>query len=258
MDVQFVASFSPIVADPSAARAFYQEALGLSFEGEADDYVFTEALGGVKHFGLWPLTEAAQACYGQPDWPSSVPVPQASLEFELPSREAVPAAAAELAGQGHRLHPRRSHRALGPDHRPSSRPRGHGRGRVLYALVPRRSRRRREMKPPVPDNPDQVNIVTGAHPVELLAGVLGSRCARGAQHRVRICGVGRNDPSPRSVRRYRRCRGTVRGPRLHRRELSINARAVVRLLYQPGHVGPPARSPLYRRCRGHGVRTRSG
>ena len=103
MDVQFVASFSPIVADPSAARAFYQEALGLSFEGEADDYVFTEALGGVKHFGLWPLTEAAQACYGQPDWPSSVPVPQASLEFELPSREAVPAAAAELAGQGHRL-----------------------------------------------------------------------------------------------------------------------------------------------------------
>ena len=61
MDVQFVASFSPIVADPSAARAFYQQALGLSFEGKADDYMFTEMLGGVKHFGLWPLTEAAQA-----------------------------------------------------------------------------------------------------------------------------------------------------------------------------------------------------
>jgi catechol 2,3-dioxygenase-like lactoylglutathione lyase family enzyme len=50
MDVQFVASFSPIVADPSAAEAFYQQALGLSFEGKADDYVFTEMLGGVKHF----------------------------------------------------------------------------------------------------------------------------------------------------------------------------------------------------------------
>jgi len=103
MDVQFVASVSPIVADPSAAKAFYQQGLGLSFEGEADDYVFTEELGGVKHFGLWPLTDVAQACYGQPDWPSGVPVPQASLEFELASPDAVPAAAAELAGQGHQL-----------------------------------------------------------------------------------------------------------------------------------------------------------
>ena len=103
MDVQSVASISPIVADPSAAKAFYQQGLGLSFEGEADDYVFTEELGGVKHFGLWRLTDAAQACYGQPDWPSGVPVPQASLEFELASPDAVPAAAAELAGQGHQL-----------------------------------------------------------------------------------------------------------------------------------------------------------
>jgi catechol 2,3-dioxygenase-like lactoylglutathione lyase family enzyme len=103
MDVQFVASFSPIVVDLSAAKAFYQQALGLSFEGKADDYVFTERLAGVKHFGLWPLTEAAQACYGQPDWPRNGPVPQASLEFELASPDAVPEAAAELAGQGYRL-----------------------------------------------------------------------------------------------------------------------------------------------------------
>jgi len=46
MDVQFVASFSPIVSDPSVAKAFYQQTLGLSFEREADDYVFTEKLGG--------------------------------------------------------------------------------------------------------------------------------------------------------------------------------------------------------------------
>ena len=103
MDVQFVASVSSIVADPSVARAFFEQALGLSFEGEADDYVFTEKLGGVKHFGLWPLTQAAQACFGQSDWPSDVPIPQASLEFELTSPEAVPAAAAELAAQGHQL-----------------------------------------------------------------------------------------------------------------------------------------------------------
>ena len=33
MDVQFVASIAPIVRDAVAARAFYQGALGLSFEG---------------------------------------------------------------------------------------------------------------------------------------------------------------------------------------------------------------------------------
>jgi catechol 2,3-dioxygenase-like lactoylglutathione lyase family enzyme len=103
LEIQFVASFSPIVSDPFVARSFYQQTLGLSFEGEADEYVFTEMLDGVKHFGLWPLTDAAQACYGQPDWPSGVPVPQASLEFELASPNAVSAAAEELAGQGHQL-----------------------------------------------------------------------------------------------------------------------------------------------------------
>jgi catechol 2,3-dioxygenase-like lactoylglutathione lyase family enzyme len=33
MDVQFVASVSPIVRDKDVARAFYREALGLTFEG---------------------------------------------------------------------------------------------------------------------------------------------------------------------------------------------------------------------------------
>jgi catechol 2,3-dioxygenase-like lactoylglutathione lyase family enzyme len=33
MNVEFVASFSPITADPQASQAFYREALGLPFEG---------------------------------------------------------------------------------------------------------------------------------------------------------------------------------------------------------------------------------
>ena len=64
MDVQFVASVAPIVRDADAARAFYRDALGLSFEGEAGDYLFTHELEGTKHFGLWPLAEAATACFG--------------------------------------------------------------------------------------------------------------------------------------------------------------------------------------------------
>lgn len=101
MKVDFVASFSPIVSDPGASTGFYREALGLSFEGgEAGAYMFTEQLAGVKHFGLWPLQEAAQACFGTNQWPAEVPVPQASVEFEVTD---VAEAAAELKASGHQL-----------------------------------------------------------------------------------------------------------------------------------------------------------
>ena len=81
MQVQFVTSIAPIVTDVEAARAFYRDALGLSFEGEDGDYAFTSKLEGTKHFGLWPLGEAATACFGTTEWPSEIPVPQASIEF---------------------------------------------------------------------------------------------------------------------------------------------------------------------------------
>ena len=100
MDVQFVASVAPIVRDTRAARAFYADALGLSFEGGEGDYVYTEKLDGTKHFGLWPLSEAATACFGRTEWPSEIPVPQASIEFEVAD---VAAAAEELKAKGYRL-----------------------------------------------------------------------------------------------------------------------------------------------------------
>jgi catechol 2,3-dioxygenase-like lactoylglutathione lyase family enzyme len=100
VDVQFVASVAPIVRDVRTAHAFYRDALGLSFEGGEGDYVFTHRLAGTKHFGLWPLAEAAAACFGTSEWPSEVPVPQASIEFEVSD---VAAAADELQGKGYRL-----------------------------------------------------------------------------------------------------------------------------------------------------------
>ena len=103
MQVRFVASVAPIVADPALSQAFYRGALGLAFEGGAGDYVFTERLGGVKHFGLWPLAEAARACFGTDTWPAERPVPQASLEFELAGPEAVADGAAELEASGYTL-----------------------------------------------------------------------------------------------------------------------------------------------------------
>jgi catechol 2,3-dioxygenase-like lactoylglutathione lyase family enzyme len=98
MNVLFVAGVAPIVPDLDAARALYVEGLGLSLSD--DDYPATFELDGVRHFGLWPLAEAAQACFGTRTWPADVPVPQASIEFEV---EDVAAAAAELEAGGHRL-----------------------------------------------------------------------------------------------------------------------------------------------------------
>jgi catechol 2,3-dioxygenase-like lactoylglutathione lyase family enzyme len=100
MDVRYVASFAPLVTDPQASAAFYRDTLGLTFEGGDGDYPYTEQLDGSKHFGLWPLSQAADACFGTDDWPADVPRPQASLEFEVPD---VAAAAAELETAGYRL-----------------------------------------------------------------------------------------------------------------------------------------------------------
>jgi catechol 2,3-dioxygenase-like lactoylglutathione lyase family enzyme len=100
LDVLFVASVAPIVRDVDAARSFYENALGLSFEGEDGDYVLTHKLEGTKHFGLWPLSEAARVCFGTGEWPTDLPVPQASIEFEVAD---VAAAAAELTAKAYRL-----------------------------------------------------------------------------------------------------------------------------------------------------------
>jgi catechol 2,3-dioxygenase-like lactoylglutathione lyase family enzyme len=104
MDVQFVASIAVIAADPAKSRELYVDALGLPLEaGEGDDYFHSEHIGGSKHFGVWPLAQAAQACFGSPDWPADRPVPQVSLEFEVESAEAVAGAGEELRAQGFTL-----------------------------------------------------------------------------------------------------------------------------------------------------------
>jgi catechol 2,3-dioxygenase-like lactoylglutathione lyase family enzyme len=102
MQILFVTDFSPIVADMQASKAFYIDALGLPL---VDEPPRSEQLPGVKHFGLWPLEEAARACFGVDRWPSELPVPQANLEFEVAD---VAAASVELEAKGYTLlHPAR-------------------------------------------------------------------------------------------------------------------------------------------------------
>lgn len=120
MDILFVAGFASISTDVAAGKAFYQEALGLPLETVNGDYVAIDGFEGTKHLGVWPLTDAAQSCFGVPEWPTDIPVPQASIEFEVADVEA---AAAELTASGHTmLHETRTEpwgqviaRLLGPE-----------------------------------------------------------------------------------------------------------------------------------------------
>lgn len=104
MNVQFIAGMSVITPDPATSRKLYVDALGLPLEaGEGDDYFHSERIGGSKHFGVWPLAQAAQACFGTPEWPGDRPVPQACVEFEVEGADAVQAAAEELRERGYTL-----------------------------------------------------------------------------------------------------------------------------------------------------------
>ena len=109
MNVLFVASVAVVAADPPQSRRLFMDALGLPLEGEGDGYYSSGSIPGSKHFGVWPLSEAAQACFGTPQWPVGRVLPQASIEFEVEDAEAVAAAGAELQGAGFELlHPART------------------------------------------------------------------------------------------------------------------------------------------------------
>jgi catechol 2,3-dioxygenase-like lactoylglutathione lyase family enzyme len=104
MNVEFVSTLAVISPDVEASRKLYVDALGLPLTtGEDSDYLHSENVSGVRHFGVWPLPEAAEACFGTPEWPADRARPQASIEFDVESAAAVSAAAAELEALGYEL-----------------------------------------------------------------------------------------------------------------------------------------------------------
>lgn len=100
INVQFIAGFGPIVRDTTQSRKLYSEALGIRFTEESGEYLHTEGIKGAKTFALWPLSQAAQSCFGKDSWPDDVPTPQAWLEFDVAS---VPEATAVLESRGYRI-----------------------------------------------------------------------------------------------------------------------------------------------------------
>jgi len=104
VNIEFIAGIAVIAPDPPKSRELFVDALGLPLEaGPGSDYFHSERIDGSKHFGVWPLSEAAQACFGTPEWPTDRPVPQMSLEFEVQDAEAVASAAEELRERGFAL-----------------------------------------------------------------------------------------------------------------------------------------------------------
>lgn len=104
MNIFFISGFAPIVKDPKESKKLYVDTLGLPLkQHENTDYYMSEQIEGAKHFGVWPLAEAAEACFGVREWPKSRPVPHATLEFDVESHEAVAEAAKELEAKGYTL-----------------------------------------------------------------------------------------------------------------------------------------------------------
>ena len=98
--ILFIAGFGPIVREPADSRKLYSDTLGIHFKEESGEYLHTEALKGAKTFALWPLSQAAESCFGKDSWPDDIPIPHAWLEFDVDSVEKT---TAHLESQGYRL-----------------------------------------------------------------------------------------------------------------------------------------------------------
>jgi len=106
MKIEFVSGVAVIAPDPAQSRRLYVDTLGLPLASEGGDYFHSEHIPGAKHFGVWPLSQAAQACFGSEQWPAHLAVPQISIEFDVADTAAVQDAADELAAAGYELlHP---------------------------------------------------------------------------------------------------------------------------------------------------------
>ena len=98
--VLFIAGFGPITRDQETSKELYADALGISFEEMDNGYLHTGEVEGAKHFALWPLSQAAESCFGSSEWPASLQVPQAWLEFDV---EDIDSATEELRRIGYKL-----------------------------------------------------------------------------------------------------------------------------------------------------------
>ncbi len=100
MKILFIAGFGPIPDDLPQSRKLYSEDLGIEFNEYEGGYMHAQNLDGSKGFAVWPLSLAAEDCFGTKNWPDGVPRPQAWLEFEV---ENVKEATEEMKRKGYKF-----------------------------------------------------------------------------------------------------------------------------------------------------------
>lgn len=101
MNIEFLSTVAVITPDVPASRRLYLDTIGLPLRGE--EYLHSEQVAGCKSFGIWPLSQAAQACFGTSQWPTDRPTPQTSIEFDVANAAAVDSAAREFQQAGYLL-----------------------------------------------------------------------------------------------------------------------------------------------------------
>ena len=99
MNILFITSVAVVAAEPQAVHRCPRSPVG----GRGRWLLLQREHPGSKHFGVWPLSEAAEACFRTREWPADRKVPQASIEFEVEDAEAVAAAGFELQRAGFEL-----------------------------------------------------------------------------------------------------------------------------------------------------------
>ncbi len=104
MKILFISSMAIVTPNPAESRKLFMDALGLPLKRhDGGEYYFSEKIAGSKHFGVWPLSQEAEACFGTSEWPVDRPVPQACIEFEVEDLDSVTSAAQELQAQGYAM-----------------------------------------------------------------------------------------------------------------------------------------------------------
>ena len=103
MNVCFVAGFGPIIRDPDSSHSFWAQGMGIPLKEAAPGFWAVDDLEGTKAFGLYPLSQAAEQCFGTSVWPAEIPAPQAWIDLDVESPAAVAEAATELEAAGYRV-----------------------------------------------------------------------------------------------------------------------------------------------------------
>lgn len=100
MKILFIAGFGPIPDDLFLSKKLYSQDLGIEFNEYEGGYMHAQKLDGSNGFAIWPLSLAAEDCFGTKAWPEDIPKPQAWLEFEV---ENVKEASEEMKRKGYKF-----------------------------------------------------------------------------------------------------------------------------------------------------------